>query len=68
MKKNWYALTLPELIERKTKLVDWAMEYPTHDKQKEAWATINEICGVIEIKEQATKDEFLQTVIDTLCL
>ena len=68
MKKNWYALSLVELKDRKTKLVDWAMEYPKHEKQKEAWSTINEICGVIEIKEQAIKDEFLQTVIYTLCL
>lgn len=68
MKKNWYAMPLPELIERKVKLVNWGMEYPKHEKQKEAWETINDICGVIEVREQATKDEFLQTVIDTLCL
>lgn len=66
MIKNWYALTIDELVDRKTKLLDWVMENSKHEKAKKSWQAIVEITEVVETKKQAESDPFLQDVINYL--
>lgn len=64
--KNWMELPVEELKDKKTKLFEFALANPTHEKAKEAWRAIYEIDKAIEDKETTRDDPWIGEVIQCL--
>lgn len=69
MMRNWYLLSIDELQTKKEKILDWVMRVKeTHPDWPRIWKALGEVGGVLNIKKEALEDDFLQMVIDTLCV